>query len=118
MPNKKWVTESLKNLPRKEEEKLEIIRFWNEFDYYLLEENTNLSENTNINRQQGKTKAVMYKEEVFDILHNAKERFPLNQKELHNIQTEIEDLTINFDEASMFKSVPNIIRILIRNNDK
>jgi hypothetical protein len=29
----------------------------------------------------------------------------------------IEDLTMRFDEESMFKTAPNIIRILIKNND-
>lgn len=111
MPNSKWVSHLLSNIPRKESEKKELIRFWNQFY-------TSYLENTNKSGQQGKTKRLQYKEEVFDILHNAKKKFPLKEDELHKIQTEIEDLTMLFDEESMFKTAPNIIRILIRNNDE
>ena len=111
MPNKNWVTHSLENLSRKEEEKKELIRFWNEFYNSLLQY-------TNMSGQQGKTKSVQYKEEVFDILHKSKASLSLTEAELRNIQMEIEDLTILFDEKSMFKTAPNIIRILIRNNDE
>lgn len=42
---------------------------------------------------------------------------PLSEDDLRKIQMEIEDQTILFDETSMFKTAPNIIKILIRNND-
>lgn len=87
--------------------KKELIRFLNGFYNHLLQ-------NTNISEQKGKTKNIKYKEEVFEILHNAKARLPLSEKELVDIQSGIEDLTMSFDEESMFKSVPNIIRTLIK----
>lgn len=55
--NKKWIIQSVNDLPRKEEEKKEIIRFWNEFYTCLLQ-------NTNISEQSAKTKSLQYKEEV------------------------------------------------------
>lgn len=110
MPNRNWVTQSLNDLPRKEEEKKELIRFWNEFYNYLLE-------NTKKSGQQNKTKSDQYKDEVFDILHNAKASYPLKEIELRKIQMKIEDLTMLFDEQSIFKTAPNIIRTLIRNNE-
>ena len=109
MPHVKWLIRSIDNLPIKEEEKIELIRFWNEF-YNSLFTNHKKSE------QQGKSKSVQYKEEVFEILHNAKARLPLSSVELRKIQMEIEDLTMLFDEVSMFKTAPNIIKILIRND--
>jgi hypothetical protein len=42
---------------------------------------------------------------------------PLSDGELISLQMKIEDLTMRFDEESMFKTAPNIIRILIKNND-
>lgn len=66
--------------------------------------------------QRGHTKSEQYKQEVFDILHNSKKSLPLSEDELKKIQMKIEDLTMLFDEESMFKTVPNIIKILIRPN--
>ena len=111
MPNLKWIIKSVNDLPRKkEEDKKELIRFWEKFYSYLLE-------NTNISEQSDKSRSVQYKEEVFDILHQAKSSLPLSDERLRNIQMEIEDLTMLFDEESIFKTTPNIIRILIRNNE-
>ena len=77
MPNKKWVTHSLKNLPRKEKEKKELIRFWTEFYNSLFQNHTD--------RQPNQTKSVQYKQEVFEILHNAKAKLPLKEEELRKI---------------------------------
>jgi hypothetical protein len=38
------------------------------------------------------------------MLENKKKEFPLSDKELIKLQTEIEDLTIQFDEESIFKT--------------
>lgn len=103
--NKNWVIKSLNDLPRKDEERNEIIRFWDEFYNYLLQ-------NTNMSGQSGQTRLVQYKEEVFNILHDAKASLPLSEEKLRKIQMEIEDLTIFFDEKSLFKTAPNIIRLL------
>jgi len=111
MTHKHWVTLSLDDMPRKEVEKKELIRFWNEFFTYFLQ-------NTNKSGQQGKTNSVKYKETVFDILENAKARLPLRDEELLEIQKQIENITLLFDEKSMFKTVPDIIKILIRENEE
>ena len=110
MDNLFWVARSLVDLPRKEDEKMEIIRFLNEVYSSLLHD-------TNKSEQGEKSKSEQYKDSVFDILHNAKARLPLSTETLINIQMKIEDLTMRFDEESMFKSAPNIIRILIKNNE-
>ncbi|KAG6621672.1 hypothetical protein I3842_Q008800, partial [Carya illinoinensis] len=106
-----WLTHSLDDIPRKEEDKKELVRFWNEFY-------TSFLQNTNKSEQQGKTSSVKYKDTVFDILENAKARFPLRDEELRDIQKEIEDITLLFDEKSIFNTVPDIIRILIRDNEE
>lgn len=46
----------------------------------------------------------------------AKEPSLVNE-ELRLIQMEIEDLTMLFDEKDIFKTAPNIIKILIRSNE-
>lgn len=107
MPNIKWLLRSFDHLPVKEEDKEELIRFFNAFYISLL---------SNKYDQQDKTKSLQYKEEVFEILYNAKARLPLSYEELRKIQIEIEDLTMIFDEESMFKTTPNIIKILISND--
>lgn len=111
MCHKNWLTHSFDDIPRKEEDKKELVRFWNEFyTYFLL--------STNKSEQQCKSNTVKYKDTVFDILENAKARFPLSDEELHDIQKEIENITLLFDEKSIFNTVPDIIRILIRDNEE
>lgn len=51
-----------------------------------------------------------------DFGHDAKKRFPLSEDELKKLQIEIEDRTMLFDEQSMFKTVPNIIKRLIKHD--
>lgn len=111
MPYKNWIRHSLDKLPRKENDQNEIIRFWNEFYY-------SISQNTKKEVQKDKSLKVQYKDEVFDILINKKASFPLSDEELRKMQMDIEDLTMIFDEKSVFKTAPNIIKILIRNNEE
>lgn len=108
MAHKNWLNLSFNDIPRKEEEKNEQVRFWNEFYTHLL------SQNTNEIVQHSNTNTVKYKETIFDILENAKDRFPLRDEELREIQQDIEDITLLFDEKSMFRSASDIIKILIR----
>lgn len=67
-------------------------------------------------QENGKTKGEQYKNKVFDILQKEKDRFPLSEGELLKMQMRIEDLSMNFDEESIFKTTPNIIKILIKDN--
>lgn len=110
MPNRNWITKSLVNVPRNEGDKKELIRFWNEFYNYLLE--------NNISGEQGQTKSDQYKDNVFEILYKEKARLPLSEEELRKIQMQIEDETMVFKELNVYKSTPNIIRMLIRKNEE
>ena len=108
-----WLISSMKDLPIKEEKKMELFRFWGEFYSLLMNNSIQEGESTN------KTKSFQYKEKVFELLHETKQQ--INNKDekdtdnaLHNLQTRIENLTMAFDEESVFKSVPNIIHKLIR----
>lgn len=84
----------------------ELVRFWGHFfDCYET-----------IYKEIKLSKSTQYKEKVFDILNNAKERFPLNDDELELMQIQIEDLTMTFDEQSMFRTVPNIIKMLMKSD--
>ncbi|KAM7249887.1 hypothetical protein ACFE04_019666 [Oxalis oulophora] len=79
-----------------------------------------------VETQQKKTKnkPTLYKNEVFEILNKKKNEIKnsLNNKErdsqLFKLQLEIEDLTMNFDEDSIFKSAHTLFRELIQENKK
>lgn len=110
MPHLNWIVQSMIDVQRKDEEKVKLINFWNTFYSHL----------TNIQKEDNphKTKSYQYKEEVFDILLKGKQNLSLGEDELHKIQLSIEDLTLKFDEESLFRSVPNIIKILIKNDEE
>ncbi|XP_020251012.1 uncharacterized protein LOC109828426, partial [Asparagus officinalis] len=92
MPHKFWIAQSLIDVQRKDEDKEE--------------------------ESLHKTKSYQYKEEVFENLRKGKENLSLGEDELRKIQLDIEDLTLKFDEESLFRSVPNIIKILIKNDEE
>ena len=54
---------------------------------------------------------------VFDILNNSKASFPLRNEELRKIEMEIEDLTLFFDEESIFKIAPEPINLFREKNE-
>ncbi|GLU24484.1 hypothetical protein SLE2022_404150 [Rubroshorea leprosula] len=110
MPYQNWMTKSLVNAPGKENEKLEILRFWDELKDYIL--------HNNLCGEQNQTKSSQYKDKIFDILQNEKARLPLSEEELRKMQIEIEDETMVFNEKNVYKSTPNIIRMLIRKNEE
>lgn len=109
MPNRKWVTMSFKDSTRSDKDLEELIIFWNSF-YSYLKENKNSESKTD-------TKSSQYKEHVFDILYHAKGDYQLCPDDLRKIQLEIEDITMKFDEKSIFKSSANILNILIKKNE-
>lgn len=49
-------------------------------------------------------------------MHDARERLPLSEEEWSKLKIKIEDLTVLFDEECVFKTAPNIIKILIKSN--
>lgn len=108
MTHTNWVKLSLEKLTIKDQDKNSLIRFWNEF-YSAL--------STDMKGTYKNTKSGEYKREVYDILISKKAVMPLKAEELRELQISIEDLTILFDEESIFKTVPNIIKILIRTED-
>jgi len=101
----KWVSQLVKDMPRKDEEKAALIQFWTEFYNNLL--------NSNAGGKQDRTKSDQYKGVVFDLLRNGKENGPLTEDKLKTLQLDIESYTSEFDEESMFKSAPNIFNLLI-----
>lgn len=131
----KWIAMSVAKGHEKENEKKELIRFWIEFYNKYLEmqlEKENQSNSTqddstsedsthnakNKSIKKNISKSEQYKQEVFDILHDSKEGFPLTEEKLINIQIRIEALTMRFDEESIFKTVPNIFQILIKRDQE
>jgi sulfatase maturation enzyme AslB (radical SAM superfamily) len=111
MPNSNilWIFRTLENDPRESKVKNELFRFWNEF-YTQLED---------INRSgyHEMTRKAQYKEEVLTLLENSKAGLPLGDDKLREMQQQIEDLTLLFDEKSIQSSVPNIIKLLIRKDE-
>lgn len=110
MPNQSWVTHTLGDYPQVK--KNALIRFWNQF-YTHLEQ----IQKEKWSDDLSKSKSYQYKDNVFRILHEEKVHLPLTEDKLHNIQMRIEDITLLFNEKSLFKTVPNLIKILIKNND-
>lgn len=91
---------------RKPSEKKELNRFWNAF----FDEIANQWQIDN----KDSTKSDMYKLLVIEKLMQGKEGKQLCSDDLRKLQLEIEDLSMAFDEQSIFKTVPNLIRTLIR----
>lgn len=59
------------------------------------------------------SKPSQYKDDVLLLLNSCKKGFPLTDGQLNDIQLKIEDLTMSFDEKSVFKSCPTLIKMLI-----
>lgn len=104
--NNTWVTNSLSDLPLKDEDKNKLIKFWEEFyQYYLSKKEPQSGTNNKASN------STLYKEEVFSLLESKKGK--LTEDELRDLQITIEDLTMNFDEESIYSSTKNIIKLLI-----
>lgn len=121
-----WISRSFDDSPLKDDDKWKWILFWHDF-YEFYEKNTKNSEeqdNSNVEVQdntksykRSDTHSVKYKEEVFNILDKGKDSFPLSDEELRIMQLEIESITMFFDEKSMFKTTPNIMKMLIKKDE-
>lgn len=84
-----------------------IDRFWNN----LYQKMDSISSSSEIKVSN----VIMYQHEVIKLLVQSKQNAQsLSQEQLLYLQKEIEDLTINFDEDSLFKTYPSLIKLLIR----
>lgn len=61
-----------------------------------------------------KSGSSLYQDEVIKLLHDRKSGAPLTKHDLVELQTTIENLTMRFDEKSIYHTAPNLIRRLIR----
>src|SRR5581483_7999524 len=111
----KWVDEELKDV---QDEKQQIIlnKFWCEY-YSYISNTVQCAQNTKM------TSKKLYQDEVIYLLNDYKKRnrdidgnlIP-NMDELYQLQKQIENLTMHFDEESIYKSTHNIISILMGAN--
>lgn len=68
---------------------------------------------TTIRTEEDSSNVSQYKDEVIKLLYKNKSK-KLTDKKLYVLQNEIEKLTIYFDEKSIFSSVPNLVKLLIK----
>lgn len=80
-------------------------KFWGSF-YKKLEDSLSRDKKTS-------SAAHLYHDAVIKLLRDSKEEY-YNGDDLVTLQKEIEDLSMNFNEQSIFTSVPNLIKLLIR----
>ncbi|KAF3452229.1 hypothetical protein FNV43_RR08327 [Rhamnella rubrinervis] len=109
-PHLNWVFCSIDSMNRSDEDKAVLIRFWNNF-YTEFDKKQ-------IHSVNNETKSEQYKSKVFDKLEKAKNGQPLGPEELRKLQLEMEDEIFQFDEESIYKTLPNIIKNLIKINDQ
>lgn len=92
-----------------------IVRFWNEFFTQIISHPST----STCNNELGPVKEIKhikrYRSEVYNILKEEGGK-ALSEGELVKLQQKIEDLTMSFDEKSMFKTAPDILNILIKKN--
>ena len=95
----------------KERERVQTLSlFWKSFESKVSD---------SISSEKKSSNATIYHSEVIKLLINSKsmkngESF--TQDELFYLQNEIEEMTMKFDEISVFKSVPNLLKLLINND--
>lgn len=128
MPNTTWVAHTYEKVSINEGDKKELIRFWNEFytDMFkeLKDSDESIGGDTVSSNSEGgeerlnKSQKCKYKDSVFDLLEYEKSNQPLTDAQLFDIQIQVEDMSMKFDERSIFKSLPNIIKILIRKDEE
>lgn len=88
-----------------------LLRF-----YYDLE--THVKTPYRLSGLETHTSSGRYQSDVLMLLHSAKDRFPLSDEELRYLQIKIESITLCYDEESIFHSSNNILRMLIRSEEK
>lgn len=109
----KWVASSV--FPKwsyDKEKRTKFSQFWEEFYIYAKVHVGNQFNEENANKR--------YKEGVIALLNEFKNahrgeenRVVADPEELYNLQLKIENLTMHFDEESLFHSTTNILKIMI-----
>ena len=61
-----------------------------------------------------KSNASLYQSEVIKLLHMRKADGPLTRQDLVELQTQIQNLTMKYDDHSLYKCSPNLIKRLIQ----
>lgn len=93
-----------------------LIDFWNRFYDRVLSDISVESEKRNQNSRP--SNQLKYKSSVIQLLEEEKAKFPLAEEELIRIQGQIENISMLFDEESIHKSCPDIIKMLIKENEE
>ena len=105
--NLTWVSHMVDDMQVSEKKRIKLVKFWEGFFIHYL----NSCQPTN--DISTKSKPLQYKESVFRLLEDGKSKC-LDENGLKELEKEIEDITIQFIEKSMYKTYPNIIKQLIQ----
>nr|WAO26101.1 DNA-directed RNA polymerase [Daucus carota subsp. sativus]WAO26134.1 DNA-directed RNA polymerase [Daucus carota subsp. sativus]WAO26171.1 DNA-directed RNA polymerase [Daucus carota subsp. sativus] len=105
-----WITRTHEFLPPiGSDDREKVIGFWSDFYKTVFE----LSESTSSYQDCFPTKNdSIYKQIVFKRLEQCRGSH-LSDEQLRNLQLFIEDSTLEFDEKSMYKTVPNAVKMMI-----
>lgn len=109
MPRKLWIFQSLNEKQRSSNDLCSFL-----YSLYTALEDHIALRGIKLPVDEVKTKSLGYKQSVLKILEDKKSGFPLSDKDLRDMQMEIEDLTMKFNEGSIYKQAPNLIKILIQ----
>lgn len=91
----------------REDDRKDLYSFWCDF-YERIETGAYSFAPTSKSRE--------YKDKVIEILEEGKDK-ELSSKDLEAMQSQIEDLTMKFDEECLYKTEPNLVKMLIRENE-
>lgn len=111
--NYRWISLSvLRDYPHLSNDSLmALIGFWERFYFDIL--NSNCSDDFIWKTSQ----SCHYKNDVLTILENGKRlNSPLTDDDLYQLQVDLEDHTMHFNEKSIYKSSKNILKILIKSD--
>ncbi|XP_074373729.1 putative DNA-directed RNA polymerase [Apium graveolens] len=112
--NTTWIFNSHEFLPHiGNDDREKVIQFWVEF----YDEAIKKCEITNMNECVPMKNDFIYKQVIFKRLNHHR-GMNLSEEELRDIQKFIEESTFEFDEESMYKTVPNVIIDMIKKGEQ
>ena len=112
--NTTWINNSHEILSRiGNDDREKVIQFWVSF----YDEAIKKCKITNMNECLPMKNDFVYKQGVFTRLDHHR-GMNLSEEELRNIQIFIEESTFQFDEESMYKTVPNVITKMIKKGEE